>query len=86
MVLKKTAKKLAALYEDLRSKGRSRINAGHVEHILDKIGHKERKVLDALTQATDEAERDKLTRKLAVIEQQRKRGEELLDLVRDDRG
>lgn len=84
MVLKKTRVKLAALYDEFKSKGGTTINAGHVEQILDKIDRKERKILAALNKATDKAERDKLARKHAVIAEQKTRGEELLRLVRDD--
>ena len=86
MVLKKTKAKLAALYDTVKSSGGTTINASHVQQILDKIDRKERRILEALETATDEAKRDKLARKLAVIVEQRTRGEELLRLVRGDTG
>lgn len=84
MVLKKTSRKLAALYEECQSKGRSRIKVDHVEEILAKIDRKRRKIVAALAEATDKADREKLERKLGVIDTQRSRGRELLDLVRAD--
>ena len=86
MVLKKTKAKLAALYDTVKSKDGTTINASHVQQILDKIDRKERRILDALKTATDEAKREKLARKHAVIVEQRTRGEELLRLVRGDAG
>lgn len=82
MILRKTTKRLSGLYDEVRAKGGARINPRHVQQILDKIDRKGRKIRDALEHTRDPAKRDKLTRKLAVIDEQRKRGEELLDLVR----
>ena len=84
MILRKTRKRLAALYDDAKAKDGAKISADHVRQILDKIDRKERKIRDALAEATDAPKRDKLARKLAVIDEQRRRGEELLDLVRRD--
>ncbi len=82
MILKKTIKRLSGLYDEVRTKDRARISPRHVQQILDKIDRKGRKTREALEHTKDPAKRDKLTRKLAVIDEQRKRGEELLDLVR----
>ena len=84
MILRKTRKQLAALYEEAKAKDGARISADHVQQILAKIDRKERKIQKDLAEATDPAKRDKLTRKLAVIDEQRRRGEELLELVRRD--
>ena len=83
MILKKTMKRLSDLYDEYRAQGSTRINPRHVQRILDKIDRKARKTRAALEHADESAKRDKLTRKLAVMEQQRKRGEQLMDLVRD---
>lgn len=83
MILKKTTKRLSGLYDKVRAKGGAKISPRHVRQILDKIDRKERKTREALHHTEDPAKRDKLTRKLAVIDEQRKRGEELLDLVRE---
>ena len=84
MILRKTRKQLAALYEEAKERDGAKISAEHVRQILDKIDRKERAIQEALAEATDPAKRDKLTRKLAVIDEQRRRGEELLELVRRD--
>ncbi len=84
MILRKTRKRLASLYDDAKAKDGAKISADHVEQILAKIDRKERKIQAALTDATDQAKRDKLARKLSVIDEQRRRGEELLELVRRD--
>ena len=85
MILRKTRKRLASLYDDAKAKDGAKISADHVQQILAKIDRKERKVQAALKEATDAAKRDKLARKLAVIDEQRRRGEELLELVQRDR-
>ena len=82
MILRKTRKRLTALYEEAKEKDGAKISADHVQQILDKIDRKERKIQAALAEATHEAKREKLTRKLGVIGEQRQRGEELLELVR----
>ena len=85
MILRKTRKRLQSLYDDAKAKDGAKISAEHVRQILAKIDRKERKIQDELKEATDAARRDKLARKLTVIDEQRRRGEELLELVRRDR-
>ena len=84
MILRKTRKRLAALYDEAKAKDGAKISADHVRQILAKIDRKEQKIREALAEATDPDKRDKLTRKLTVIDEQRRRGEELLQLVRQD--
>ena len=84
MILRKTRKRLESLYDEAKAKDGAKISAEHVQQILTKIERKERKIQAALTEAKDEAKRDKLSRKLTVIDEQRRRGEELLELVRRD--
>ena len=84
MILRKTRKRLASLYDEAKAKDGAKISADHVQQILAKIDRKERKIQDALADATDPAKREKLARKLTVIDEQRQRGEELLALVRRD--
>jgi len=84
MILRKTRKRLASLYDEAKARDGAKISAEHVQQILAKIDRKERKIQEALAETTDAAKRDKLTRKLAVIDEQRGRGEELLELVRRD--
>ena len=84
MILRKTRKRLASLYDEAKARDAAKISAEHVQQILAKIDRKERKIQEALAETTDAAKRDKLTRKLAVIDEQRGRGEELLELVRRD--
>ena len=84
MILRKTRKRLASLYDKAKEKDGAKISTEHVRQILAKIDRKEEKIQAALKDATDPAKRDKLARKLAVIDEQRRRGEELLDLVRRD--
>lgn len=83
MILKKTMRRLSDLYDEYRAQGSTRISPRHVQRILDKIDRKARKTRAALEYADEPAKRDKLIRKLIVIEEQRKRGEELMELVRD---
>lgn len=82
MILKKTRKRIERLYEEIKAKSGAKIDAKHVQQILDKIDRKERKTLEALAHARDSAEKDKLNRKLAVIDEQRERGKALLGMVK----
>lgn len=84
MILRRTRKRLAMLYDRAKEKDGAKIDTKHVKQVLAKIDRKEEKVQAALKDATNPAKRDKLNRKLAVIEEQRQRGEELLELVRRD--
>ena len=84
MILRKTKKRLADLFEAAKEKEGAKISTDHVRQILAKIDRKEEKIQAALKKASDPAKREKLTRKLAVIDEQRRKGEELLDLVRRD--
>ena len=84
MILRKTRKRLAALYDEAKAKDGAKISAEHVRQILDKIDRKDRKIREELSVATDPARQDKLARKLSVIDEQRQRCEELLELVKRD--
>ncbi len=84
MILRKTRKRLESLYDESKAKDGAKISVNNVLKILAKIHRKERKIQSALKDATDAAERDKLARKLTIIDEQRRRGEELLELVRRD--
>lgn len=86
MILRKTTKRLSGLYDKASAKGGARISPRQVQQILDKIDRKGRKTREALEHTKEPAKRDKLTRKLAVIDEQQKRGEQLLDLVREGDG
>ena len=48
MILRKTSKRLASLYDDAKAKDGAKISADHVQQILAKIDRKERKVQAAL--------------------------------------
>ncbi len=84
MILRKTKKRLEALYHEAKAKNGGKLSAKHVRHILDKIDRKDHKVRAELAETTDPVKRDKLTRKLAVIDEQRRSGEDLLELIRRD--
>lgn len=84
MGLKKLARKLERLVSGTDKHGLPAIEPEDVEDILQKLHAKHRKLQDELAHADDEQVADRIRRKLAIVEEQKERGEELLSAVRGE--
>lgn len=81
MGLKKLAAKVADYRARLEDGKASEIKPDHVRKVLEKLRHKEADLEEKLEKADGDEDRERLTRKLEVAQQQIRHAEWLLDTL-----
>ncbi|NNG05037.1 MAG: hypothetical protein HKM95_13195 [Inquilinus sp.] len=86
MKLKRITRKLERFIGGKGGAKAPAIESEHVEEILQRLDSKRRKLEDRLALAENDQEGDRIRRKLSIVDEQRKRGDELLAIIRSDGG
>lgn len=81
MVAKKSIGKLNAYFDRLKADKADKIKPSHVDKVIAKLTSKKQALEKELREASKDAKKDRLKGKLAVVEEQLKRGAWLKDNI-----